>query len=168
MISMSASTSTGARPSDISSMSSMLRTRHERAGDRDLLLLAAGEQSGEIGRSARARRGSIVRTLFEIGIDLTVGAQIRAHAQVVFDRQRSEEPSSLRYLHHAGALTTRSGSSPVSVRVTVAMPFRSRSSTSPLIAPSSVDFPAPFEPMSATISPGSMRSDTSQSTCVSP
>jgi hypothetical protein len=61
----------------------------------------------------------------------------------------------------------RSGASPVSVRSpNDALPLHVF--TRPLIAPSNVDLPAPFEPMIATISPGATSSETSHRTCVSP
>ena len=61
MTSRSCSTIRGARPSDGSSSSSTRGIGHQRAADREHLLLAAGEQAGALGVGARAGSGTARR-----------------------------------------------------------------------------------------------------------
>src|SRR5665213_2791518 len=79
-----------------------LRARHQRARDRDLLLLAAREPAGEVAVPFAQPRQQLQHPL-EIGVDLAVVAQVRAHPQVLFDRERAEQPPPLRHLQHARA-----------------------------------------------------------------
>ena len=79
-----------------------LRPCHERPPDGDLLLLAAGQPSREI-CVALAQPRQQCQDPLEVGVDLPVGAQVCAHAEVVFDGERGEEPAALRHLHDACA-----------------------------------------------------------------
>ena len=75
-----------------------LRPRHERAGDREHLLLAAGERAGALA-SALLQDGKVLvdhrERLGRVGL---APAEVRAHLQILEHGHLGEEPSSFRYV----------------------------------------------------------------------
>ena len=142
-------------PIDGSSSSSSFGSRHQRAADREHLLLAAGHRArllrlallagaGTARRRARGRR-RCSRVAAQVGAELEVLAHGHAREAAAGPRATARCPS--RTISCGGVLrdllARRSGSSP------------SRGGVRPEIERSVVDLPAPLEPISVTLSPSS-------------
>ena len=154
-------TMTGASPSDGSSSSSRRGLRHQAARHRDHLLLAARERPAE-----RIREGPDVREevehLVRLGHRICAWRRaLRLEAPSMMfsrDRQAREHAPALGHMGDArGARSPRGRARRSTGRRTGCRPAAGR--TSPEIARSVVDLPAPFEPSSVTTSPGSTASD---------
>ena len=141
----------GASPSDGSSSRSRLRLGEQRARDRELLLLAAGELAA--GRGSRSRED---REALEHALEVAA-ASLRSLRAVVPSRRFSATVSVAKICRPSGTSATprrtiRSGASPT--RLVAASTIEPPTGgTSPRIAVSVVDLPAPFGPIIATISP---------------
>ncbi len=78
-----------------------LRARHQRAADRQHLLLAAGEIAGEPGALLQARE--IVEDHVDVGADLVVAAGEGAEPQVLQRRHVGDDAAALHHLKDAAA-----------------------------------------------------------------
>ena len=150
-----ACTRIGARPSEGSSSSSSARPRHQRAADREHLLLAAGERAGASASAARRAAGTARSTRSRSARDCP-RSRLRRYApssRFSCDREVREDaaPSgraTMPRAHDLGAAAR--------LRDRLALEARSalrRAARGPMIARSVVVLPAPFAPISVTISP---------------
>ena len=142
------------------------RPRDERAGDRELLLLTARERP-------RVPMAELVHDREELPDlrDRVVGAVCTGSSgetepQVLLDGELGEQPPPLR-----DESDPTSGDRFRGAPAKRALPRRTsppRAGTSPMIACSVVDLPAPFGPMSPTISPDATSSDTPRTAATPP
>ena len=96
-----ASTIPGESPSDGSSRRSTPRSRHERAPDRELLLLAAGERAGRPAARLREHRKELV-DLRERLAGVVPAPCREPEPKVLLHREVAEDPPSLRHERDAG------------------------------------------------------------------
>ena len=94
-------TSSGDRPMDGSSIRIIFGPRHQRAADRQHLLLAAGEIAGEPGALLQARE--IVEDHVDVGIDLAVAAGEGAEPQILQRGHVGDDAAALHHLEDAAA-----------------------------------------------------------------
>ena len=143
----------GARPNDGSSSSSSLGAEHQRAADRQHLLLAARQRAGLLVAALAEPRKARVH-LFHVGADaVLVAPHVCAQAQVFIDRQRGEGAAAVGHVGHAP------GAPPLRWRVPTSC-WPSNSALPPVrtiwqIARSVVVLPAPLAPRMAVMRPGS-------------
>src|SRR6266446_3343939 len=133
-----------------------LWTRHQRTADRQHLLLATGERSGELLRPLLEAGKEVVHPRDVTRDALAVAAGVGPHHQVVEDDHPGKEASALGSVANTGAdhVVRRHGSDIPSVEDDASR--------------RGVVFPAPFEPISATISPLLMLIDTPRSAWTRP
>ncbi len=95
------STTFGAKPSDGSSSKSRRGSRHERAAEREHLLLAAGERSGALALALReAWKKS--EDFFQLSVFLLLRARGKgAQLEILPDGHRGKEPSAFRHQRDA-------------------------------------------------------------------
>ena len=165
MISAIRSTSCGARPSDGSSSSSSFGSRHQRAADREHLLLAAGQQPGALLRGAPQAREELEDALARRGLRCAPprpNAPARRFSSTVRSR---EDPPALGHLRRCRRARSSAGSHAAMPRAgerrsmpPSTVPPLERAAC-PEIARSSVDLPAPLLPSTATISPSATVSE---------
>src|SRR5207245_10084451 len=74
--------------------------RHERAPDREHLLLAAREGAGHLGE-ALGQPWKQPEDPLEVGADAGVAPEIGAHHEIPANRQAIEDPAALRYVGDA-------------------------------------------------------------------
>ena len=144
-----------------------VRRRDERAGDRELLLLPAGERARGPAPELLHDREQLVD-----GGDVRLGALAapaarEAELEVLLDAELGEDAASLGNERDAAlgdalrarghGATARTAGSPLP-----------RAGTSPMIACSVVDLPAPFGPIRPTISPRRTSSDRSRTAATPP
>ena len=152
-------TTSGARPSDGSSSSSTLGSGHQRARDREHLLLAARERAAAL-RDRSFRRGKSAKTFSRSAARFWRSRRrIRAHLEVLGHRQVRRRRPSLRGRGRAPR-DQRVGRRPVDPVRPKRRTSPAEGRTSPMIARSVVDLPAPLAPISVTISPARTASET--------
>ena len=148
-------TISGASPRLGSSSISSFGLRHQRAAERQHLPLAARERAGELRRAAPSAREARVDRL-EVGLEPRAARAQRWNApstQVVLDRELAEQ---LAPLGHQAQAALRRAPRPIARRDRRRGSAPRRCSGSrPITAPSSVDLPAPFGPITVTIAPSS-------------
>ena len=83
--------------------------RHERAGDRHHLLLAARERLGQLMAALAQHRELLVLLLERLGDGGAVGLGVGAHPQIFFDGHGAEQLAPLRHLGEARAHDGRRG-----------------------------------------------------------
>src|SRR6516164_1801377 len=139
------------------------RVGHQRAADRDHLLLAARERGARDMAALGQRREQLVDPRQAPRPRPT---KLAADDEVLLDRERGEQPPPSGTSAMPRATTAWAGSSPIG------SPSKTTASRRDAITPamhlSSVDLPAPLAPMTATTSPGCARSDTPNSAWKSP
>ena len=77
-----------------------LRLGHQRAADREHLLLAAGERPARLASRSR-RRGKSAEHALEAGSDSVSRPQVGAHLQVLAHREVREDAAALRHVGDA-------------------------------------------------------------------
>ena len=158
-------TTIGASPSDGSSSSSSRGMRHQRAGEREHLLLAARERAGALVGRARAPTGTTPRRARCRPSRRAVPRVYAPRRQVLHHVELGERAAALRHVRDAGAAR------PPRARRAAACPAKRISPlrrTIPEIARSVVVLPAPFAPSTATIAPSGTSSETPWSACTAP
>ena len=127
--------------------------REQRAGDRELLLLAAGERAGVAAARSRRRPGRGACTHARSSSSAVArAAPGEPEAQVLVDGQRGEDVAPLGHERDARA-GDRPRARPRSERAVEQDLAAGDAGRAPMIACSVVDLPAPFGPISPTISP---------------
>ncbi len=156
----------GARPNEGSSSSIKARAQHQRAPDRQHLLLAARQRAGLL-PVAFAKAGEIAEDALDVGGDFRpVAARHGAELKIFLDGEAHEGAAAFRHVGDAephdvlGRLARDlagrgSGSSPV-VR------------TMPQTERSVVVLPAPLAPSSVVMPPSAIDRSSPCSTCVAP
>ena len=129
--------------------------REQRAGDRELLLLAARERPGLALRELGDDREEAVHPVEVVGDAVLAPPPGEPEAQVLVDGQRAEDVAALGHERDAGAgdvLRARRAAALPCSRISPPA-----SGTARITASSVVDLPAPFGPIRPTISPRSSR-----------
>ena len=142
--------------------------RHERLGQRQHLLLAAGEEAGRLGVALGQDREQL-QHLGPGGFDAgrVLAERPGGEAEVLVDGDGGEDPLAARHERDAGP-GHGFGVGAGDVAPVEGTPCRRSGSMSPETAFSSVDFPAPLVPRRATISPSSTSKSTPKRTCTGP
>ena len=159
IVGISRLTTTGARPSESSSMSTNLRLRDERLGEHEHLLLAAGERARRERRGACSSSGNSSSAYARPASASSRAQRVGRDAQVVLDGQLRQQAPALGHDRDAGrADPLRAGGR--SGRARRAAPCRRVGRSTPPTASTRLDLPAPLGPSSAVTSPGGISSET--------
>ena len=130
-----------------------LRRRHQGPGDRQLLLLAAGQGAGRLAAPLGEDREELEHLLRGSRATAAAIAPARgAEAQILGDREDGEDAPPLRHQRHAAG-DDGLGVAAGDVVAGETRLRRSATRTSPTTALSVVVLPAPLAPSRATISP---------------
>ena len=154
MIANTSLTSSGRQPHRGLVHQDHLRARHQRAANRQHLLLAAGEITGEAGALLQARE--IPEDHVDVVADLVVAAGKGAEPQIFQRRHVGDDAAAFHHLEDAAAddLVGVDAVDALAVEDDFAAgDFAVLGLSRPEIAFSVVDFPAPLAPSSATIAP---------------
>ena len=136
----------------------MSRLRDERAGDRELLLLAAGERAGLAAAEVADDREELVDAPQDRARVAARPPRGEAEPQVLLDGQLGEDAPPLGHERNAAArdVLGRAAAKRAVAETRMSPPV---TGAAPMIACSVDDLPAPFGPISPTISPGCTSND---------
>ena len=164
MLSNTKSTTSGARPSDISSAMISAGGHRERARQSQHLLLTTGQCAGALAAALGEGGEQLVGTVDRARAARPRPDSAHGHAQVLLHREAGEDAATLRDVDQAGAANAVWAT----LRDVAAVerdPALERRGRGPRPRAASVLLPAPFAPSTATTEPSGTSSDTSNSAC---